>query len=187
MNTTTALVRGSLSDIAARDNLSIAETFLNADIVVLIDVSASMNIRDSRGSRERYAVACDELAQLQATLPGRVAVIGFSSQTEFAPSGKPTFQGANTDLERALKFARVADTGSVRFVIISDGEPDSEQDALAAAAVYKGRIDCVFVGPESDRKARNFLDKLASAHGGEQVTTPVHLLAEKIETLLLHA
>lgn len=187
MNTTTAIIRGSLSDVAARENMSIAETFLNANIVVLLDVSASMSIGDSRDCRTRYEIACDELARLQADMPGRVAVIGFSKRPEFAPNGRPRFQADNTDLAAALKFTRVADTGDVRFVVISDGEPDDETAALDAAAVYVGRIDCVYVGPEYGKRARAFLQKLASAHRGQQVTTNVSLLAEKIQTLLLTA
>lgn len=187
MNTTTAIIRGSLSDVAARENMSIAESFLNVDIIVLLDVSASMAMCDARGSRQRYDVACDELARLQSDMPGRVAVIGFSSQPEFAPNGRPLFQRANTDLAAVLKFARVADTGDVRFVVISDGEPDDEREALSTAANYKGRIDCVYVGPEDNPRAREFLRKLASAHGGQQVATEMHLLADKIETLLLTA
>lgn len=185
MNTTTALVKGSLSDVALRDNLSIAESFMNASVIVLIDVSASMSARDARGGQQRYKVACAELAQLQANMPGKIAVIGFSNQVEFAPTGIPTFQCSNTDMARALRFAKLADTGDVRFFILSDGAPDSEQAALAAAATYQGRIDVVYIGPEGDKTARAFLDKLAKSHGGQQVSSPVHLLAQKIETLLL--
>jgi Mg-chelatase subunit ChlD len=185
MDNTTALVKGSLSDIALRDNLSIAESFCAADIVVLIDVSASMSAMDARGGQQRYKVACAELAQLQANLPGKVAVIGFSTLPEFAPTGIPTFQCGSTDLAKGLRLAKTADTGDVRFIVISDGAVDSEQEALNVAFGYQGRIDTVYVGPEADKDARAFLDKLAKAHGGQQVSTPVHLLSERIETLLL--
>jgi hypothetical protein len=182
-----ALVRGSLADIASQSNQTVAETFLNADLIVLLDVSASMGRNDARGNRQRYDVACEELALLQADMPGRVAVIGFSAYPEFAPSGKPAYQGGNTDLAGALKFARIADTGDVRFAVISDGEPDSEREALDAAKTYKGCIDCIYIGPENDKRAQDFMSRLASAHNGKQVTTQVHLLAERIETLLITA
>ncbi len=188
MNQNNALIRGSLSDIARREGTSLAESFIGVDVVILLDVSGSMMMQDSRGGRSRYDVALEELAQLQANMPGRIAVIGFSDHVEFAPSGKPLFQGANTNLAKALQFARMADIAGMRFIVVSDGQPDDERAALDVAATYKGRIDCVYVGPETDRRSQEFLNKLANAHGGQQVTADrVQQLAAKIETLLLAA
>ena len=183
-----ALIRGSLADIATRSGASLAESFVGVDVVVLLDVSGSMHIPDSRGGRRRYDVALEELAQLQANMPGKIAVIGFSNYPEFAPNGKPAFQGGNTDLAKALQFARMADVVDMRFIVVSDGQPDNEREALDVTATYQGRIDCVFVGPEHDRLGQEFLNKLASAHGGQKVTADrVQQLAAKIERLLLTA
>lgn len=188
MNQNTALIRGSLSDVSAREGMSLAESFVGVDVIVLLDVSGSMAAHDSRGGNSRYEVALDELGQLQANMPGKIAVIGFADHPEFAPAGKPRFQGTGTDLARALKFARMADIAGMRFIVVSDGQPDSEREALDVAATYHGRIDCVFVGPEHDRLGQEFLGRLASAHGGQQVTADrVQQLAAKIETLLLAA
>ena len=183
-----ALIRGSLADIATRSGASLAESFVGVDVVVLLDVSGSMHIPDSRGGRRRYDVALEELAQLQQAMPGKLAVIGFADHPEFAPAGKPRFQGTGTDLAKALQFARMADIVGMRFIVVSDGQPDNEREALDVAATYQGRIDCVFVGPEHDRLGQEFLNKLASAHGGQKVTADrVQQLAAKIETLLLAA
>lgn len=188
MNQSNALIRGSLSDVSMREGLSLAESFVGVDVVILLDVSGSMMMQDSRGGRSRYDVALEELAQLQQAMPGRIAVIGFSDHPEFAPNGAPRFQGTNTDLARALQFARMADIAGMRFIVVSDGQPDDERAALDVAATYQGRIDCVFVGPEHDRLGQEFLNKLASAHGGQKVTADrVQQLAAKIETLLLAA
>ena len=37
------LVAGSLYDIAKKNNQSIAETFINCDVVILVDTSGSMS------------------------------------------------------------------------------------------------------------------------------------------------
>ena len=188
MNQNTALIRGSLSDVSTREGMSLAESFVGVDVVILLDVSGSMMMQDSRGGQRRYDVALEELAQLQQAMPGKLAVIGFADHPEFAPNGKPTFLATGTDLARALKFARMADIAGMRFIVVSDGQPDSEREALDVAATYQGRIDCVFVGPEHDQLGQEFLNKLAIAHHGQQVTADrVQQLAAKIETLLLAA
>lgn len=165
-----ALVKGSIGAIAKDTGKSLAQTFISADIVVLVDTSGSMGTRDSRDHQSRYEVACEELAALQASLPGKVAVISFSDRTMFCPDGVPFNLRGGTDLAGALKFARVADVPGMRFVVISDGEPDEPQAALHEAAKYKARIDVIYVGSEILPTGRDFLINLAKASGGQAVT-----------------
>lgn len=168
--TNTAIVPGSLAQVAKSDNKSLAEAFINANVIALVDVSGSMQDCDSRGGQTRYAVACAELAQLQNANRGQIAIIAFSSHTVFVPTGVPPMLGGGTDLAGALRFARVADTGTVRFVVISDGQPDREDEALSEATRYRGRIDVIYVGPEDRPAGRDFLARLAAARAGVCVT-----------------
>jgi hypothetical protein len=182
----TALVTGSIGAISQRTGASLAETFVNADVVILVDVSGSMSDTDSRGGRSRYDVACEELAILQNGNPGKIAVLAFSNNTIFVPTGQPPLLGGGTDLAGALKFAKMADTGDMRFVVISDGEPADQGTALSEAAQYKGRIDVVYVGPEERPSGREFLRRLAALKGGQTVTADkAQQLASKTQTLLL--
>lgn len=182
-----AIVVGSLSDIAARNGGSLAETFCSADVVVIVDTSGSMCARDSRGGKSRFETACDELRKLQANMQGKIAVIAFSDRAMFCPSGTPEFLMSGTNLAGALRFAKIADIPPMRFIVISDGQPDSEEDALHEAATYQCKIDCVYVGPEDDIVgARKFLEKLAGAHKGKAVVAKcADQLAERVSTLLL--
>jgi hypothetical protein len=182
-------VPGSLADTAAKGGQSLAEAFVTAEAVVLVDVSGSMGMRDSREGRQRYEVALEELAALQAAIPGRVAVIAFADKPQFCPGGQPPFLAGSTDLTAALKFARVADVAGMRFVIVSDGVPDNPVTALAEARAFTSRIDSVFVGPESDGVGGGaFLAQLSGACGGQAVTADrVQELAAKVERLLLGA
>jgi len=183
-----AIIPGSLGAIAKQNNRSIAETFLSCDVIVIVDTSGSMSMEDSRGGQSRYVVACEELANLQNTLPGKIAVIAFSDSTQFCPSGKPYQFGGGTNLAGALRFARVADVPGIRFIVISDGEPSSEMDALAVARVYKNRIDVIYVGPEYSKEGRDFLNRLAKVSGGQAVTADrANELASGIKGLLLTA
>lgn len=189
MNNSTAIVAGSLSAIAQQNGQSIAETFLSADCIVIVDTSGSMAGTDSRGGQSRYNVACEELAKLQKTLPGKIAVLSFSDSCIFCPGGQPIFLMGGTRLDGALRFAKVADVpGAMRFIVISDGCPDSEAACLAEAAKYHNRIDVIYVGPEASDwgfDGRDFLNRLAKASGGQMVTSDVAQdLSDKAQYLL---
>jgi Mg-chelatase subunit ChlD len=175
--TQTALVPGSLAAIAADTNTSIAESFLSADALIVVDVSGSM-------SGSPYDQACAELRKLQADLPGKVAVVAFSDRPEFAAHGTPRMIGGGTDLARALTFVHVADDCEIRFIVISDGCPNDEAAALREARKFQSRIDTVFIGREGE-PGQDFLRRLAAASGGQHSTNQVHQIAERVERLLL--
>ncbi|MHB1131748.1 MAG: vWA domain-containing protein [Chloroflexota bacterium] len=184
MQSNTLVVSGSIQDIVTRANLSIAESFLSASVICLIDVSGSMDAHDSKGGKSRYDVAVEELIKLQATLPGKIAVVAFSDSVQFCPSGVPPFMACGTDLAKALEFVKLAD-GTVRFVVISDGMPNEPAPCLKLAKTFKSRIDCIYVGPEDDRSGAHFLEQLAAASGGKYaVAAQAQQLAEKVQLLL---
>ena len=188
MNQNTALVPGSLTALAQRENISLAESFLSADALLIVDMSGSMGDDDAPGGKSRYEAAESELLRLQEQNPGKLAVIAFSDTAEFAPTGIPRRMGGNTNLAGALRFVKPADGTGVRFIVISDGQPDDEQAALDVARTFESRIDCVYIGPESDYGGgRAFLKRLAKSAGGHfaQGKAP-GLLAEQV-TLLLGA
>jgi Mg-chelatase subunit ChlD len=156
-------VPGSLEQQAAANHLSVAESFVNADVIVLVDTSGSMR-QDDGGEVSRYQRACSELRKIQASMPGKIAVLSFSDSVMFCPNGVPFQYSLGTDLAKALKFARVTDVEGMKFIIISDGEPDDEQEALSEAAKYKNHIDTIYIG--ADKSGERFLALLASKSGG---------------------
>lgn len=185
VKTALVTVPGSLQAQADATGASLAETFLSCEAIVIVDVSGSMNARDARGGRSRYDVACAELARLQADIPGKLGVIAFSTYPQFCPGGKPVYQGGGTDLAAALEEAHLADGCGIRFMVISDGEPNDEQRALAVAGRFQSRIDCIYIGPEGG-PGSDFLRRLAAASGGQSVTAAqARQLAGTVERLLL--
>ncbi len=181
----TEVVKGSLADIAKATGKTIAEAFIDAECVALVDVSGSMSTNDSRDGQRRYDVACQELAKLQEKFPGKVAVISFATVAKFCPGGTPTHEGGGTDVAEALKFTKIADVEGMRFFLISDGQPDDETAAMKVAGTYKCRIDTIYVGAMNDTYARNFLTQLASNSGGQALTADrVDGLGEKMMKLL---
>jgi len=164
----TAIVPGSLSAVATSGHISLAESFINADHIVLVDVSGSMTERDSRDGQSRYDVACQELRKLQGELPGSIAIVAFASKPQFCPSGVPmmdTATGFGTDLAQGLRFIAPAD-GLVDVWVISDGEPNNEQEALTIARRMTSRINAVYVGPKGGDGA-DFLRQLCAIRGGK--------------------
>lgn len=181
--TNNAIAPGSLTAIANRDGMSLAESFLNCEIIVLIDQSGSMVTRDAPGGKSRFDAADGELMQLQRAHPGKVAVISFSSKVEFNPGGIPNREGARTDMAAALNFIHMAD-GVARIVLISDGEPDSEGATLKAAARFRSPLHTIYIGPEGGR-GEAFLARLAAATGGQTITGAAPgLLATGVDQLL---
>lgn len=168
-----AIIVGSLASVAKANNQSLAESFISADCVVLVDTSSSMSCADfdieNRKSKSRYDRACDELSKLQSNLPGKIAVISFASEAVFCPAGIPQPPHGTTDLAGALRFAKVADVGGMRFIVISDGEPDNEREALDMVAQYSGRVDVIYVGPQGG-PGESFLKRLAKSKGGQSIT-----------------
>lgn len=181
----TQIIQGSLGAIAQQEGKSIAESFINSNCIILVDTSSSMGQNDARGGT-RYDVACEELKKLQASLPGKIALLSFSDDVIFCPNGIPFNYNAMTDLTRALKFAKMGDLSSgMRFIVISDGEPNNEESALEVAKTYKNKIDTVYVGPEGG-DGQAFLKRLAKASGGQTVTADrVKELAANVQKLLL--
>lgn len=181
---TREIVAGSLAAIAKRDGLSLAESFLSVDAILVIDMSGSMAAADAPGGRTRYEAAEAELRDLQAALPGRVAVVAFSDEAQFCPSGIPPRLGSGTEMGRALHFVHPAD-GVARIIMISDGEPNSAEDALRVARSFKHRIDTIYIGPEDRGRGRAFLERLASATGGQSIQSAAPgLLRSEAQRLL---
>jgi hypothetical protein len=181
---TQAIVPGSLAAISGKANMSLAESFLNVDALIVVDTSASMHTKDAAGGEERYFAACRELERLQATLPGKIGVISFSDYAKFCPGGVPEFISTSTNLVGALKFIQTADNLGIKFVVISDGEPDDEQAALDLARKFKTKLDVVYIGREGGG-GRLFLGRLAEASGGKYMAADLAKdLNQKVQLLL---
>jgi Mg-chelatase subunit ChlD len=181
-----AIIPGSLGAIAQQKNQSLAETFLNAEVVVIVDTSGSMGMNDAGDGMTRYDRACHELALLQQRNQGKVAVVGFSNFPQFYPGGQPSHTGADTKMAKALEFTKVADVEGMTFFLISDGQPtDGEDYVLIIAKEYKNKINTIYCGPEGG-SGQDFLARLAGASGGRFATADrVKELADTVEKIML--
>lgn len=141
-------------------------------VVVLADVSASMG--DSVGSRRRIDVLREALA---GAPPARLIAFASEPVEVDGPAHLPSPAGS-TALHLALDLA--ATLRPVRTLVVSDGEPDSEELALAAAEHVPGTIDVVYCGPEENQRARDFLARLARAGAGSYVCRDITRAPEQL-------
>jgi hypothetical protein len=159
---------GSQSDIAKRNNMSLAETFLNVDLIALVDISGSMASRDAQGGKSRWDIANQHLTNLQGLYQGKIALIEFASTTMFKPDGILSVPNGSTNLTDALQFVKVADSCGIKIVVVSDGVPDNPKTVLNEAKKYTSKIDVIYCGDENDYEGgRAFLQKLANVTGGQ--------------------
>lgn len=178
------ITQGSIADIMQDRNVSLAESFLSCDCIILFDVSGSMNSTDGLWI-SRFERGIKELKDLQASLPGRVALIQFADHPDFLPGGVPTAAHGGTDLTAALRYIKLADEiPDMRFIVISDGEPNDELTALAEASGFRNRIDTIYIGPETDSFGRDFLSRLASRSGGKPIQSAAENISEDVTLLL---
>lgn len=179
MDMNKSIATGSQQHMAKKNNMSLAETFLSAEMVIILDNSGSMTMRDTPQRISRVDLAQQHLETLQAKYPGKVALICFADNVEYSPGGMIIPVGGGTDLGKALRFSKVADDCGLKIVIISDGEPNDKQDALNVAKIYKSRIDVIYCGSETSQSGMRFLQELANISGGQLYTSdnPGELLA----------
>lgn len=181
------ITKGSIADIMRKGNVSLAESFLSCDCIILFDVSGSMWEEDGTGIT-RFDRGLKELKDLQASLPGKVAIVQFADHPDFMPGGVPSMfvSGGSTDLTAALRYILVADSiPDMRFIIISDGEPNNEMTAMQAASEFSNAIDTIYIGPEDDHHdGRSFLKRLALRSGGKPVTTAAENIKQEVTLLL---
>lgn len=187
MKHSTTIVPGSIFDVAKQEGVGIAEVFINAVAVVIADISSSMNASDfDQEYGSRYEQLMRELNKLQQDIPGKIALIAFNDTAQFVASGVLPPARGTTDLAAGLRFAQAADGTGIRFIVISDGEPDSERAALDLAGQFSDRIDTIYIGPKGG-PGQAFLDRLSRASktpGSHLQTIEIHKLTQTVKGLL---
>lgn len=154
--------KGSINDVAARKGQSISEVMADADAIVMIDVSGSMadpvsSMYGSYGYNSgptRWQAANDALASLQQKFEGRIIVIKFDVTADWVLDGNIPAANGSTNLTDALLLAKEFDETGMRFIVISDGEPNSVHEAKRVADSFVDPIDTIYIGP-------------AHGHGGQ--------------------
>lgn len=135
-------------------------------VVILCDISSSMN--EIVGSRRKVDMLIDALRQ--STITAQPHLIAFNS-IAFPIDSLDLLDkvGGSTALHLALKLA--CNYRPSKTIVISDGRPDNEIAALAAADNLPGIIEVIYCGSEDDADAINFMMRLAARGGGSYIHT----------------
>jgi hypothetical protein len=151
------------------------------EVVILADVSDSMS--ESAGGKKKIEVLRDALSRVWPNAQN-ARLIAFSSLPVFLsdPQNLPDPSGS-TALHLAIQSAQSFKPS--RTLVISDGRPDDEMSAFAAADELTGQIDVIYCGPEGDTQAILFLQRLVRRTGGTCHVTPPQNLLEPVKRLLL--
>lgn len=180
-----AIVRGSLLDVTHNTGQSIAESFFNADVLILLDNSGSMGVMDAPGKISRRQAAENELRRLQKKYPGKIALVCFADDVIPSPSGMIIPCGATTDMSAALRYALQFDDIGMKIILVTDGAPNSTYNTIEVAKKFKSQIDAIYIGPE-DGLGLDFLNRLMGVTGGKHFKSDEPgMLAESVEKVLL--
>ena len=128
--------------------------------IILADVSSSMD--EHAGDRKKIDLLREALAVCWSSGFRLIAFASVPAEVA-SPSLLPAPAGG-TALHLALDAA--APFRPARTLVVTDGRPDSEADALAAADRLAGVIDTIYCGPDTDRAAIDFLQQLARQGAG---------------------
>lgn len=141
-------VTGSIYDIAFRGDEQVESVIADAEIVILIDTSSSMNTQDNREAETRYDHACRALREIQQAHQGKVLLVSFNTYSNFCLDGVPDQPSGQTILAPALELVKdFAGTG-MKFIVISDGALGDHSRAIEAARRLGEPIDTIYIGPE---------------------------------------
>lgn len=158
-------VYGSLQQQADVLGKPLTEMIMDANIAIVIDVSASMMTRDAPAGLTRHQYAQKQLEKVQETIPGKALIVAFNSVVIPCFDGILPEPTGNTDLTAALEYVRrYFDLPGREIIVISDGAPNNPVTALAAAATLQSRISTIFCGDEHTSVVeQKFLRDLAQA------------------------
>ena len=156
----TSIAEGSIFDLAKRQNKKPEEIIANADVIVLLDCSSSMECGVGNGST-RYDEAVKALEMIQQRYQGKVLLITFNAWASVQYGGLPPKPSGTTNLTHALEIASEFDDMGMKFIVVSDGQPDNQNSALSVAGTFKSEIDTIFIGRDGDY-GLTFMNQLAT-------------------------
>ena len=130
----------------------------NPDIrCLLLDTSGSMSM-ECKGKDRRIDVLRKAVEALEWQ---SYRLFTFDSFCVEIPNPSALWAtGGGTALDLGLR--EIAKLNPSQTVIISDGEPNDEQDALIAAESLTGTISTIHIGDDRDKAAITFMRKLAN-------------------------
>ncbi|WP_420961091.1 hypothetical protein [Brucella sp. IR073] len=133
-----------------------------ADVVILADTSGSMF--EMAGRRRKIDILSEALTVVRGDLPSATTIAFDSLPKRLAPHEPLPAPDGGTALHLAIDEA--ARLRPRKTIVITDGQPDNERQAISSAGRLTGTIDVIYCGNDNDTQAIDFLRRLAAAAGG---------------------
>jgi len=149
--------KDSLDDLLRGDRRSL----------LLVDVSGSMRDRIKAGGRKIDALR-RVVEMLQQTHAVPVVAFGLAGELQVDVVDSVPEPAGMTPLHLAIDFGR--EQGATHLVVVTDGIPDSQSAAFAAADRFARPIDVFYIGDGNDDGAK-FTRELARRTGGKSDVT----------------
>ncbi|USR37574.1 VWA domain-containing protein [Ectopseudomonas hydrolytica] len=189
-----ALIRKSASTLPTNTgNVARYEERLNrteGPRIIVADLSGSME-SPAWGQRRKLDLLREAVDGILANALEPMRLIAFAGAPVDGINQLPSNSlDGGTALHLALDCA--ATHKPLATLVISDGQPDNEELALAAARRLPGRIDVLYIGPDVEQSAIQFMRRLAQLGCGNYAANDVAkagqpALLQSIRQLLLDA
>jgi len=147
-----------------------------------IEAQSSLTLLlDCSGSMSEYVKGKSKFDALMEAIQDypRASYISFS---ESACLGIETFPAGETNMAEAFRLCTTLPRSKRQtIIVISDGLPNSESQAIEEALKLATPVNIIYIGPGGD-KGEEFMKKLAEITGGRQTTVntkDTSLLLEK--------
>ena len=160
------------------DSLSV-----NGPSLIIADVSGSMN-SPAWGGQSKIKILRSSVAECLGKRPGTklIAFSDYANEVFEIPHAS-----GSTALHTALLFAERYKPSVT--LVISDGQPDDSEAAIAQARLLTGIINVLYIGPDCDVQAIDFMRRLSRVRYGECFTSDLtkqhNLLGSTMQRLLI--
>lgn len=142
-----------------------AEIVKEGETLLLLDASTSMDDHDSNGIPKMKT-----LGKMIKTMPNADKIYFNSDVFNYGKRTDTPAPNGNTDLALAFEYIKSNCMNKYKkIILISDGEPFSEHEAIQAALELKQPINIIFIGIKGST-GEDFMKRLAQITGGTNIT-----------------
>lgn len=133
-----------------------------SQVVLLCDLSGSMESQ-ANGGRTRFQALVKAVGELLEQEP-EAKVVCFNGKAWVTKDISEESPDGGTNL--AEGFRKVQTLNPTHTIVVSDGQPNNADAAIAAARLTPGVISMIYVGPDEDKGAIAFMERLTRVGAG---------------------
>lgn len=141
--------------------------------ILLLDTSYSMACYNTQGTERRVDILWNIVQDLRSQ-GLKFSVVEFNHTVKWSDSITKPEPNGGTDLAGALEEIARMNKQVSSITLVTDGQPDDSDAALASAAAFGVKINVLFAGDERDTYAQAFCRELAQLTNGQFMAADVN-------------